>query len=265
MSSGTLYMLLTLIFFETTATKSLPYKSIQPQILNGNQAYLGQFPWQVALSFYGLTSQWECSGVLIKEDWVLTAGHCGAFEFVSVDAFVGSVNDSRGDLRSFAYDMGHPSGYSSHPLVDDIGLLHLEEPLEINDNVKPIDLSWEPLGPNLNITVSGWGATNEYGGAGPSSSLFYITLSTIDNTECKKTYGEDTIRDEMVCAVSTGNVLQATCFGDNGGPAIVYTDGKPVLVGIASFVSDRGCESGDPSGFTRIGNFEEWIRDTTGL
>ena len=77
--------------------------------------------------------------------------------------------------------------------------------------------------------MSGWGATNgklhtiswvfhfltfivEYGGAGPSSSLFYITLSTIDNTECKKTYGEDTIRDEMVCAVSTGNVLQATCF-----------------------------------------------------
>lgn len=32
------------------------------------------------------------------------------------------------------------------------------------------------------------------------------------------------------------------------------------LVGVASFVSGNGCESTDPSGYTRVFPYQDWIR-----
>lgn len=46
--------------------------------------------------------------------------------------------------------------------------------------------------------------------------------------------------------------------GDWGGPLIVYgVDGKPTLVGIASF--GFGCRLSVPSAFTRVSSYLDWI------
>jgi hypothetical protein len=42
-------------------------------------------------------------------------------------------------------------------------------------------------------------------------------------------------------------------------------NGTPVLTGVVSFVSIRGCAYGDPSGFTRVGSYLQWISDNTGI
>lgn len=36
-------------------------------------------------------------------------------------------------------------------------------------------------------------------------------------------------------------------------------------IGIASFVSARGCQSGGPAGFTRVTQYLDWIKQATGL
>lgn len=41
--------------------------------------------------------------------------------------------------------------------------------------------------------------------------------------------------------------------------------GKPVQIGIVSFVSSRGCTYGDPSGYTNVGRYIEWISKHTGI
>jgi secreted trypsin-like serine protease len=46
---------------------------IARQIVNGEDAVLGQFPWQ-ALIYIDDTS--VCGGSLILDNWVLTAAHC---------------------------------------------------------------------------------------------------------------------------------------------------------------------------------------------
>jgi secreted trypsin-like serine protease len=36
-------------------------------------------------------------------------------------------------------------------------------------------------------------------------------------------------------------------------------------VGIASFISSNGCESTDPSGYTKIFPYVDWILNVTGM
>jgi hypothetical protein len=42
-----------------------------------------------------------------------------------------------------------------------------------------------------------------------------------------------------------------------------YGSGLSVIVGISSFVSGNGCESSDPSGFTRTYPYNDWIKNIT--
>jgi secreted trypsin-like serine protease len=55
-------------------------KNIDGQIIGGQDATVGQFPWQVMLL---LNLKFHCGASLISDRWVLTAAHC-VEEFVFV-------------------------------------------------------------------------------------------------------------------------------------------------------------------------------------
>lgn len=69
-------------------------------------------------------------------------------------------------------------------LANDIALLKLDEPLEFNKYVQPIRLPKqdEPVGGQ--VTLSGWGATDEYG-YDVSNTLQKVDLPIIGNQRCK--------------------------------------------------------------------------------
>lgn len=50
------------------------------------------------------------------------------------------------------------------------------------------------------------------------------------------------------------------CKSDSGSPLTVLRNGTRTLIGVASFISGAGCESGFPSGYTRVTSFMSWIR-----
>jgi hypothetical protein len=59
-------------------------------------------------------------------------------------------------------------------------------------------------------------------------------------------------------------VMNAFFKGDNGSPLVeLYMYRYYLMVGIASFISGNGCESTDPSGYTRTFPYNEWIRNVT--
>merc|ERR1712130_800972 len=61
---------------------------------------------------------------------------------------------------------------------------------------------------------------------------------------------------------------KGVCNGDSGGTLnIRQTEGgnKWTQVGVTSFVSSAGCESGNPHGFSRVAEHLEWIETVTGL
>lgn len=47
--------------------------SLRRRIVGGNSASFGSWPWQVALYREG---EFQCGGVIINENWLLTAAHC---------------------------------------------------------------------------------------------------------------------------------------------------------------------------------------------
>lgn len=40
--------------------------------------------------------------------------------------------------------------------------------------------------------------------------------------------------------------------------------GDWIQIGISSFFSSKGCQSGEPSGFTRVSSYRSWIESITG-
>lgn len=49
---------------------------IQPRIVNGNDAAVKQFPYQVGISTKKGGGFYWCGGSVLSESWVITAAHC---------------------------------------------------------------------------------------------------------------------------------------------------------------------------------------------
>jgi secreted trypsin-like serine protease len=113
--------------------------------------------------------------------------------------------------------------------------------------------------------------------AGLVDDLNYVFLVTLSNEECRLAFGNQ-VDDNMVCV--EGNYNEGTCRvslkvtsvqflplgfqGDLGSPLIQYGISSITYhVGISSFISSNGCESTDPSGFTRTAPYVEWITNVT--
>merc|ERR1712154_521187 len=82
---------------------------------------------------------------------------------------------------------------------------------------------------------------------------------------CADYYGS-IIYSGIMCIDAAGG--KGVCNGDSGGTLnIRQTEGgnKWTQVGVTSFVSSAGCESGNPHGFSRVAEHLEWIETVTGL
>ncbi|KAJ3649455.1 hypothetical protein Zmor_021196 [Zophobas morio] len=135
---------------------------------------------------------------------------------------------------------------------------------ELGGNTDIVNLASDELEADVDITVSGWGLTSDSGST-ISESLNYVELRTITNDDCNQYYGPGAVLPEMVCANSPTSEVRGTCNGDSGGPVIINPDSNPIHVAIVSFVSNQGCESGIPSGYTRTAYYRDWIKENAGV
>jgi secreted trypsin-like serine protease len=98
-----------------------------------------------------------------------------------------------------------------------------------------------------------------------SDELKFVDLNIITNTECAQYFGPFGITANMLCADTNGGSL-ATCNGDSGGPLVVTeSDGLPTEVGIVSFGTSLGCESGYPEVYARVTRYLDWLETNAGV
>jgi len=244
------------------------------KIIDGKEAKLGAFPWQVSLSYV-----WDenpvgahfCGGTLLARDKVLTAAHCVLVPKaaqIRVSAGLVKLGEAEGS-REVSKILLHKN--FRHPRIgDDIAILELSTPFDLSENIKSIKLAanddWmvppdssTGLGATQ-LTVLGWGVTSTPGGIKSPVLMYLNDIPYASNETCKRSLARGRyVTSEMLCAgyVEGG---RDTCQGDSGGPLVTLREGISQQVGIVSW--GEGCAVPRKFGvYARIAAYFSWVED----
>lgn len=154
----------------------------------------------------------NCSGILLANDWALTAGHC-------LDILEGKTTQvvtafTPGTFTADAvYKFGAGAGDSAGP---DIGLVHLSTPVSVNGSTRRfVTRFWtgEVVGKTVAVFGAGTAVT-------PGSYL-------AANMKAREAQGRNFL-------FNSGPSGEMAVPGDSGGPGIIWDNNTPFLVGIIS-------------------------------
>jgi len=237
------------------------------RIVNGVEATPNEFPWIVALF---MDAGYFCTGALISDQWVLTAAHCQ--DGVSyTDVYLGShnVRDATQDPHRIVVRASQRVNEYVHPnwapilIRNDIALIKLPAPVNITgDYIRPICMPTADESDHAGdkALISGWGKISDATSSiSPTLQKGYVTV--MSNDDCRQTWPSVGVTQICSPQAPTG-----TCNGDSGS-SMGYqgADGRYTSIGITSFGSSAGCESGAPDVFTRTSSYLDWISQTTGI
>lgn len=202
----------------------------------------------------GSPDQWCCTGTLIAQNVVITAGHC--CEGCSSRVFVGAdvTKPEAGQEIEVAERYRHPD-YSDAPIANDLTVLVLAEQPDVPPRALAEDGMLEAAG---TVRLAGYGNTDVFSSGGYGiRRMVDVPLGSDDPK-----YGADVAKEFVAGAPFLD---RDSCNGDSGGPAYVRAEGAWYLVGATSRATAstvRPC--GDGGIYTRVRAFQEWIRSIPG-
>ncbi|XP_067105520.1 chymotrypsin A-like [Osmerus mordax] len=127
------------------------------RIVNGEEAVLHSWPWQVSLQDYA--GFHFCGGSLITENWVITAAHCVVMTSHRVILGEHDRSSNAADIRTMKV-FKHPK-YNGFTINNDITLIKLASPAQMGLRVSPVCVA--ETGDNfpggMKCVTSGWGLT----------------------------------------------------------------------------------------------------------
>ncbi|XP_069195458.1 venom protease-like isoform X2 [Procambarus clarkii] len=242
---------------EAAAAAALERDTASGFVAGGVRATKNSWPWMALLGERNSGSNtWFCAGVLINDQWVLSALHCLTQATKTVQVVRLGEHDYNDDNDGAAHeDFGvaesilHPE-YLFPQSYHDLALIKLDRKIVFKPNINPVCLAWGGQSSHSlvgqNVTLAGWGNT-EFAGF-PSSVLQEVNVTVFQSSECDQSYSTlleypttwpQGIGQETVCAGDRNGGRDA-CQGDSGGPIVTRNpDGRFTLAGIVS--RGHGC------------------------
>ncbi|XP_055904982.1 chymotrypsin-2-like [Eupeodes corollae] len=226
---------------------------LENRIVGGEVVPDGFAPYHVSLQT--IIGSHFCSGTIINDRWILTAGHC-----------VMGWNPSNFLISSGSNDLWEPEAYYypekvfihcnyDKPLYhNDIALVRLETKIEFDAKTQPIDIATELLPKGSKALITGWGKSELTGDY--SQDLRKLDVDYIEYRKCKEMYkGDNGVDVGHICSLSA-NTETGVCHGDSGAPLV--SDGK--LVGIVNW--GEPCAKGLPDVHASVSFYHNWINTT---
>ncbi|XP_062287538.1 mast cell protease 1A-like [Scomber scombrus] len=224
--------------------------AMESGIVDGKKVKPHSRPYMASLQVDG---SHKCGGILIREDFVLTAAHCKLDEQMTVVLGAHDISKKEKSQQRIEVEY-HPHPKFTGEFDNDIMLLKLEKKATLNKYVKTIGLPKkdEKIPDNIQCAVAGWGQKGKK--KLPTHILREATEKTQSSNECTKIYGEYFNADHMICTAFTKK-KGGFCQGDSGGPLICNTK----LQGITTMT--RECSNPKlPHGSTKIQAFLPWMK-----
>jgi hypothetical protein len=243
-------------------------KKLNAKITGGTSALIADYPWQV----YFISGNFRCGGSIIGSTWVVTAAHCtkdeagAAIPVSTMFVQVGANDPVNKPLDGKTYAVSEAivnEGYNDQTLLNDIALLRLQDTINFA-NAKPIkfvtsdDVAEGAIVPGVMSTVTGWGYTHVNPNVRPAA-LQKVQLPIVSTDVATTVWGTIPATD-LMAGFLNGN--KDACNGDSGGPLVVPILDEFKLAGIVSWGSSNCNTYG---AYTRISDFETWIRTKTGI
>ncbi|CAO1328388.1 unnamed protein product [Diamesa tonsa] len=249
------------IFILTTVVVALKDEvQLQPDIVNGVDASIAEFPYLVSLQ---KQEYHQCAGSMLNEYWVLTAGHCLnnslASEFTIEYATTVVSDGFNGTNIVEAERLIVHENYWRSNFENDIGLIKLKTPIRtglFDSFVKlaPQGNYWRTGTPT---TVVGWGRIGS--GLPISETLQKVDLQIYTYADCSAAIGQN-IYSTNICA-GVPEMGKAECNGDSGGPLLV----NGVQVGVVSWSIKPCAVAPYPGVYTDVSKYIDWIQEHSGI
>lgn len=234
----------------------------QMDIIGGEFSDLQKRPYVVSLQ---RANRHYCGGTLIRENLVLTAGHCvDRLEASDIKVVINSQTRSQNDPQAEVIQATriniHPNYFITRNYIShDFALLTLERA----SRIQPVELIAGENDPfqiaNGQSLALGWGTTTEQGSL--SSTLLELKLPLVNADLCSVAY-PDILNDSMLCA-GFPEGQRDTCQGDSGGPLIsTNAEGREIQIGVVSW--GEGCARPGRYGvYGDLAYAANWLRDQT--
>ncbi|CAD0197829.1 unnamed protein product [Chrysodeixis includens] len=238
-------------------------EDVQSRIVGGSAASLGQYPHQAGLLATFGQGQGVCGGSLLNNRRVLTAAHCwfdGQNQARQFTVVLGSLRLFSGGTRLTTSSVVMHGSWNPSLIRNDVAIINLPSNVGFNNNIRPIALpSGSQLNENFagaNAIASGFGLTSDGGSISNNQFLSHVQVQVITNNVCRNAFPL-IIQSSNICI--SGANGRSTCQGDSGGPLMITRNNAPLLIGVTSFGSARGCQIGSPAAFARVTSYVSWI------
>ncbi|XP_073692118.1 tryptase-like [Garra rufa] len=165
------------------------------------------------------------------------------------------------ESRTASQIIKHP--LFNYPIPDNnIALVQLSSSVTFSDYIRPVRLAaaGSVFAAGTESWVTGWGLLQPEGP--PSNILQEVMIPIVSNSECAKVYeGVTSITSNMICAGQEGKSI---CPGDSGGPMVSRKGSLWIQSGIMTFSRNLCNDLKYPSGFTRVSQYQDWIKSHIG-
>ncbi|XP_045713213.1 serine protease 46-like [Phyllostomus hastatus] len=228
--------------------------NVSCRVVNGKVVDVGKWPWQVSILFLGV---YVCSGSLIHQQWILTAGHClqRSLEPSQYSVMVGVQHlPENGTLLPLSHIVIHENFRNF--ISNDIALLKLKSPIVWSPLVQPSCAT--PLkGCRRRTSLSVVNQTAPY-------SLQEVAVRIISNRICNDRYHFLFLKDQkmfvgkdMLCASSELGV--DSCQSNSGSSMVCQLNKTWIQVGVESW--SFSCKRHQfPDVYTSTAHFTQWIQ-----